>query len=115
MIGFAPLLFQVLCALLAVHGQYYKAGVAADMIQFLHNFELDSNSPVIQVYLQLCKYYINDLSLDRIIKVGTIGPYNFYACVTFLIENEKKKYQNMFAFHSKQCSKKSKCLNESKI
>ncbi len=69
----------MLCALLALHGQYYAAGVAADMVQFLHNFDLDSDSPVIQVYLQLCKYYINDLSLDRIVRVcGLLQMYDQY-------------------------------------
>ena len=40
------------------------------MLNFLHYFGFDSDDPVIQVYLQLAKFFINDLTLDRIIRVS---------------------------------------------
>ena len=60
---------QVLCSLLALHGEYYKSEIAADMLYFMFTLGVDSEHPAMQVYLQLAKFFINDTSLDRTVKV----------------------------------------------
>ena len=63
-------MFQLLKALLALRGQYYEPGIAADMLLFLRRFDLDSDDPAVKVYLHLVKYHLADLPLYLLIKVG---------------------------------------------
>lgn len=42
------------------------------MLHFLFYFGADSDDPTMQVYLQLAKFFINDITLDRVIQVSLI-------------------------------------------
>ena len=69
------LVLQVLCSLLALQGEYYKPEIAADMLYFMFTLGVDSDHPTMQVYLQLAKFFINDTSLDRTVKVRAAQLY----------------------------------------
>ncbi|CAH1776258.1 unnamed protein product [Owenia fusiformis] len=64
--------FQTLCVLLAKNGRFYNHNWVLNIISRLSFLGIDSDSNAMQVFLQLSKFLINDLTLPQVVHYGFI-------------------------------------------
>ncbi len=108
---------QVLLSLLALHARDLKPGTAADMVCFMEHYGVDSDEPTMQVFLQLAKFFINDLTLDRVVQVSegvqllscqvNFAPLDDFCVCTFNVPwkiDTRNYFNNLFMNSNSLCS-----------